>query len=33
MLSPLESAEGLLITAAIRDISVRKMAEAQLGSL
>ena len=30
MLSPLESAEGLLITAAIRDISVRKMAEAQL---
>jgi light-regulated signal transduction histidine kinase (bacteriophytochrome) len=32
MLSPLESAEGLLVTAAIRDISVRKRAEAQLQS-
>ena len=30
MLSPLESAEGLLITAAIRNISVRKLAEAHL---
>ncbi len=30
MLSPLESAEGLLVTAAIRDISVRKAAEEQL---
>jgi PAS domain S-box-containing protein len=30
MLSPLESAEGILITAAIRDISVRKAAEAYL---
>jgi PAS domain S-box-containing protein len=30
MLSPLESAEGTLVTAAIRDISVRKAAEAQL---
>jgi PAS domain S-box-containing protein len=29
MLSPLESAEGILVTAAIRDISVRKKAEAQ----
>ena len=28
MLSPLESAEGILVTAAIRDISVRKKAEA-----
>ena len=28
MLSPLESAEGILVTAAIRDISVRKAAEA-----
>ena len=27
MLSPLESAEGILVTAAIRDISVRKAAE------
>jgi PAS domain S-box-containing protein len=27
MLSPLESAEGILVTAAIRDISVRKDAE------
>jgi PAS domain S-box-containing protein len=31
MLSPLESAEGILITAAIRDISVRKAAEKHLG--
>jgi PAS domain S-box-containing protein len=30
MLSPLESAEGTLVTAAIRDISVRKRAEANL---
>ena len=30
MLSPLESAEGILVTAAIRDISVRKEAEAHL---
>jgi len=30
MLSPLESAEGILVTAAIRDISVRKAAEAEL---
>jgi PAS domain S-box-containing protein len=30
MLSPLESAEGILVTAAIRDISVRKAAESQL---
>jgi PAS domain S-box-containing protein len=30
MLSPLESAEGILVTAAIRDISVRKAAEANL---
>jgi PAS domain S-box-containing protein len=30
MLSPLESAEGILVTAAIRDISVRKKAEALL---
>src|SRR6202789_1534567 len=30
MLSPLESAEGILVTAAIRDISVRKDAEKQL---
>jgi PAS domain S-box-containing protein len=30
MLSPLESAEGILVTAAIRDISVRKLAEANL---
>ena len=30
MLSPLESAEGILVTAAIRDISVRKKAEAEL---
>ena len=30
MLSPLQSAEGILVTAAIRDISVRKAAESQL---
>ena len=30
MLSPLESAEGILVTAAIRDITSRKNAEAQL---
>jgi PAS domain S-box-containing protein len=30
MLSPLESADGVLVTAAIRDISVRKAAEAAL---
>src|SRR5277367_1603792 len=30
MLSPLESAEGILVTAAIRDISVRKTAETHL---
>jgi len=30
MLSPLESAEGILVTAAIRNISVRKLAESQL---
>ena len=30
MLSPLESTEGILVTAAIRDISVRKAAEAEL---
>jgi PAS domain S-box-containing protein len=30
MLSPLESAEGILVTAAIRDISVRKTAEVHL---
>src|SRR6202165_1155487 len=30
MLSPLESAEGILVTAAIRDISVRKDAEQHL---
>jgi PAS domain S-box-containing protein len=30
MLSPLESAEGILVTAAIRDISKRKLAEADL---
>lgn len=30
MLSPLNSAEGLLVTAAIRDISIRKRAEANL---
>jgi PAS domain S-box-containing protein len=30
MLSPLESADGILVTAAVRDISVRKAAEARL---
>ena len=30
MLSPLESAEGILVTAAIRDITTRKKAEADL---
>lgn len=30
MLSPLESLEGILVTAAIRDISVRKKAETLL---
>ena len=30
MLSPLDSADGVLVTAAIRDISVRKAAEAEL---
>ena len=30
MLSPLESADGILVTAAIRNISVRKLAESQL---
>src|ERR1700693_3203688 len=30
MLSPLESAEGVLVTAAIRNITVRKLAESQL---
>jgi PAS domain S-box-containing protein len=33
MLSPLESAEGILVTAAIRDISVRKAAEGQYRGL
>ena len=33
MLSPLKSAEGILVTAAIRDISVRKTAEAELQEL
>ena len=33
MLSPLESTEGLLVTAAIRDISVRKAAERHLGQM
>ena len=33
MLSPLESAEGTLVTAAIRDISVRKAAEEHLGQM
>ena len=33
MLSPLESAEGTLITAAIRDISVRKTAERHLAQM
>src|SRR5476649_1692282 len=33
MLSPLESAEGILVTAAIRDISVRKKAEDKIRRL
>jgi len=33
MLSPLESAEGILVTAAIRDISVRKSAEKHLAQM
>ena len=33
MLSPLESAEGTLVTAAIRDISVRKAAEKHLAQM
>ena len=33
MLSPLESAEGTLVTAAIRDISVRKTAERHLAQM
>ncbi len=33
MLSPLESAEGILVTAAIRDISVRKAAEIHLAQM
>jgi PAS domain S-box-containing protein len=33
MLSPLESKEGILVTAAIRDISVRKDAEAHLAEM
>jgi PAS domain S-box-containing protein len=33
MLSPLESAEGILVTAAIRDISVRKAAEQHLAEI
>src|SRR4029077_13251058 len=33
MLSPLESAEGTLVTAAIRDISVRKSAERHLAQM
>ena len=33
MLSPLESAEGTLVTAAIRDISVRKAAEKRLAQM
>ncbi len=33
MLSPLESAEGILVTAAIRDISVRKEAEQHLAQM
>ncbi len=33
MLSPLESAEGVLVTAAIRDITVRKAAEAHLAQM
>jgi PAS domain S-box-containing protein len=33
MLSPLESAEGMLVTAAVRDISVRKTAEKVLAQM
>ena len=33
MLSPLESAEGILVTAAIRNISVRKAAETHLAQM
>ncbi len=33
MLSPLESAEGILVTAAIRDITVRRTAEKHLGQM
>jgi PAS domain S-box-containing protein len=33
MLSPLESAEGILVTAAIRDVSVRKAAEKHLAQM
>src|SRR4029077_17871204 len=33
MLSPLGSAEGILVTAAIRDISVRKAAEKDLAQM
>jgi len=33
MLSPLESTEGILVTAAIRDITVRKEAERHLGQM
>jgi PAS domain S-box-containing protein len=33
MLSPLESADGVLVTAAIRDISVRRAAEKHLGQM
>jgi PAS domain S-box-containing protein len=33
MLSPLESTEGILVTAAIRDISVRKAVEKHLGQM
>jgi PAS domain S-box-containing protein len=33
MLSPLQSAEGILVTAAIRDISVRKAAETHLAQM
>src|ERR1700722_14725669 len=33
MLSPLESSEGILVTAAIRDISVRKAAEKHLAQM
>jgi PAS domain S-box-containing protein len=33
MLSPLESADGILVTAAIRDISVRKTAETHLAQM